>query len=72
LVERERDVGDRRRHAVRLTARDREKVPELYRVATRVNERFIAPLDAGEQAALAAILDELWQSETAGTVDPPA
>src|SRR5207248_8869072 len=46
LVERKRDPDDRRRHLVRLTGDGKQTLGRLRAFAQRVEEEFLAPLDA--------------------------
>jgi DNA-binding MarR family transcriptional regulator len=56
LVERKRDPDDRRRHLVRLTADGKRTLGRLRACATKVEDEFLAPLDAEQREQLHEIL----------------
>ena len=56
LVERRRDAHDRRRHAVSLTAEGKRQLVKLRSIAKRVEDEFLAPLDAESRETLHALL----------------
>lgn len=59
LIERRRDPGDRRRHVVSITPAGKQALPRLRTVAKRVEEEFLAPLDAEERATMTEHLARL-------------
>jgi DNA-binding MarR family transcriptional regulator len=59
LVERRRDPADRRRHLVTLTSDGKRTLSKLRAIAARVDDEFLAPLDAKQRDALHALLLEL-------------
>jgi DNA-binding MarR family transcriptional regulator len=52
LVERRRDPNDRRRHVVEITAAGRKQLLEFRRLAARLEDELLQPLDADERATL--------------------
>lgn len=56
LVERRRDPDDRRRHVVRITADGKRMLGRFRALAGRVEDGFLAPLDAEQREQLHALL----------------
>ena len=52
LVERRRDLHDRRRHVVSLTPDGRRQLIKLRAIVRKVEDEFFAPLDATSRGAL--------------------
>jgi DNA-binding MarR family transcriptional regulator len=56
LVERRRDPDDRRRHLVRLTPDGKRMLARFRALARRVEDEFLAPLDAEQREQLHSLL----------------
>jgi DNA-binding MarR family transcriptional regulator len=56
LVERRRDPNDRRRHTVSLTPDGRRELGRLRRLARRLDDDFLTPLDEQQRATLHGLL----------------
>jgi DNA-binding MarR family transcriptional regulator len=59
LIERKRCPDDRRRHLVRLTGEGKKTLGKLRALSRRLEDEFLAPLDAEQRAQLHALLLEL-------------
>jgi DNA-binding MarR family transcriptional regulator len=59
LIERRRDPNDRRRHLVSLTAPGRRQLASFRKLARRVEEEVLAPLDEDDRATLHRLLLQL-------------
>ncbi len=59
LIERQRDPGDRRRQIVRMTSAGRRTLDRARRLALRLDDEFLSPLDEKERAELHALLFRL-------------
>jgi DNA-binding MarR family transcriptional regulator len=59
LVQRQRDVQDRRRHLVSLTTEGRRTLRRLRMLAQRLEDEFLEPLDEQERASLHKLLFRL-------------
>jgi DNA-binding MarR family transcriptional regulator len=79
LIERRRDVADRRRHLVSLTAAGRRQLARFRTMVQGVEDDFLAPLDADTRAALHAALlaiaentDARFVLDAGGSAEMPA
>jgi DNA-binding MarR family transcriptional regulator len=59
LVARKRDPDDRRRHVVKMTPEGRKALGKLRAIVGKLEDEFLAPLDAGERAVLHTLLVRL-------------
>ena len=59
LIERRRDPSDRRRHRVTLTTAGERELAKLREIVQRIEEEFLAPLDAESREALYRLLVRL-------------
>jgi DNA-binding MarR family transcriptional regulator len=59
LLERRRNPGDRRYHALHLTAEGEARLIEIGKAAQRNADAYLAPLDEKEQDVLGQLLDRL-------------
>jgi DNA-binding MarR family transcriptional regulator len=56
LIERRRDPADRRRHVVQMTPAGRTALGKLRRLANRLEDEFLEPLDEVQRAQLHGLL----------------
>jgi DNA-binding MarR family transcriptional regulator len=52
LIERRRDPNDRRRHTVSLTTEGKRQLVQMRGIVTRIEDSFLAPLDAQARESL--------------------
>ena len=72
LVERKRDPDDRRRQLVRITADGKRTLGTLRALARRLEDEFLAPLDAEQREQLHALLLVLAERHEPRCAPPPA
>jgi len=72
LVERTRDPADRRRYAIRITAKGRQSLAKARTVADAVGDEVFAPLDRAERRQLADMLGRVmaayWDGRQSGSI----
>ncbi|MBT2213242.1 MULTISPECIES: MarR family winged helix-turn-helix transcriptional regulator [Actinomadura] len=72
LVRRDRDPADRRRYAVALTAAGRAELDAVTARAAGLDAALLAPLDAGDRAALERIVRVLLAHHDPPPAVPPS
>jgi DNA-binding MarR family transcriptional regulator len=71
LVERRRDPDDRRRHLVRMTSEGKQCLTRLRALGRRLEEEFLAALDAPQREALHDLLLQLAAVHEPGVAKRP-
>ena len=56
LVERQRDVNDRRRHLIRITPEGKKTLAKVRALQKRIEDEYLAPLNAAERDQLHSLL----------------
>lgn len=59
LVERRRDLNDRRRHVVQITPAGRKTLRQFRTLSLKLENEFLAPLDAADRERFHALLVRL-------------
>ena len=77
LIERRRDVTDRRRHLVNLTPAGKRQLARFRTIVQGIEDEFLAPLDARTRATLHSMLLTLAENTDTrfvvdGAVEPQA
>jgi DNA-binding MarR family transcriptional regulator len=68
LAERRRDLGDRRRHIVEISARGRERLADAERAMTAFEDEFLTDLAPEERRQLQGLLERVAQCAAAEAV----
>jgi DNA-binding MarR family transcriptional regulator len=70
LIDRQRDPNDRRRHTVSLTENGRKQLAKVRSIVKKVEDEFLAPLDAGDRKTLHLLLLQLAGHHDPRCADP--